>query len=145
MRGLTQEELYRQLYEAAPLAQFAVGVDGSIHSCNQAAAHLLGCTVEELAGRPLIDLYADSPAGKEAARRVFRRFLNGEVTSDEELEMRRADGGSLWITLSVRPLHDAHGRLIEGRSMIVDITRRKLAAKALRESEEKYHDLFQSA
>jgi hypothetical protein len=37
-----------QWYDEAPLAQFAVGVDGSIHSCNRAAAELLASTLAEL-------------------------------------------------------------------------------------------------
>ncbi len=36
-----QDELYRQAYDEAPLAQFAVAVDGYIHPCNRAAAELL--------------------------------------------------------------------------------------------------------
>ncbi|MCH8051342.1 MAG: PAS domain S-box protein, partial [Chloroflexi bacterium] len=139
------ESRYRDLYEDAPNAYFSVGVDARIRTANRAAEELLGYTPDELVGKPVFDLYADTPTGKAKARKVFSRFLAGEEALGEELEMRRADGRHLWISLTARALRDAEGQIEETRSVVVDITERRQAQQALQESEERYRDLFENA
>jgi PAS domain S-box-containing protein len=120
-----QEELYRDLYEEAPDAYFSVGKDGRIRRANRSATELLGYSREELVGRRVIDLYADTPNGKAVAEEVFRRFVAGEEIHEQELEVRRADGTSLWVNLSVRPIRDKDGKVAASRSIMVDITEQK--------------------
>jgi len=125
-RDLKQsEEKYRDLYEEAPDAYFSVGTNGYIERANRRAAELLGYSRGELIGRPVLDLYADTENGKDKAQEVFQRFLAGEEILDEELEMCRADGSNVWISLSVRPMRDKEGRVVASRSVAVDITERK--------------------
>jgi PAS domain S-box-containing protein len=125
-RNLKQsEERYRDLYEEAPNAYFSVGTNGYIMRANRSAAELLGYSQLELVGRPVADLYADTPSGKDKAKKIFQRFLAGEEIHDEELEIRRAEGSSLWVNLSVRPIVDAEGRVIASRSVVRDITEHK--------------------
>jgi PAS domain S-box-containing protein len=119
------ENRYRDLYEEAPDAYFSVGTDGYITRANRRATELLGYSRDELVGRPVFDLYADTPSGKEKARGVFQRFLAGKEIRNEELEMRRADGSEVWISLSVRPILDIEGRVIASRSVVADITKHK--------------------
>ena len=71
------EARYWDLYENAPNAYFSIGADGLIHRCNKYAGELLGFSTEELVGKPVFELYADTPQGKEKASRVFQRFLAG--------------------------------------------------------------------
>ena len=114
------------------MAYFTVGADGRIARANRRASELLGYSVDSLIGRPVIDLYADTPVGKDKAKIVVRRFQRGEETHDEEMEMRRADGSPVWISLTVRVVRDSQGQPVETRSMVVDITERKRAEEALR-------------
>jgi PAS domain S-box-containing protein len=125
-RNLKQsEDRYRDLYEEAPNAYFSCRVDGHIERANRSARELLGYSRDELVGRPVLDLYADTPNGKAKAEGVFQRFLAGEEISNEELEMRRADGGNVWVSLSVRPIRDKEGRVVASRSIVVDISGHK--------------------
>ena len=138
------EERFRDLYENAPNAYFSVGADGIISKCNRRGGELLGYAVEELVGQPVFELYADTPQGKEKASKVFHRFRAGETMSDEELQMQKADGTLVWISLTVNAIRDDRGQVVESRSMVVDITERKRAEEALRESEEKYRTILES-
>ena len=121
------ERRFRDLYENAPNAYFSVGIDGLVRRCNRRAGELLGYAAEELVGRPAIDLYADTLHGKRKAIQVLERFKAGETVRDEELEMLRADGIPVWISLTVDASRDSEGRAVESRSMVVDITERKRA------------------
>jgi len=119
------EERYRDLYEEAPNAYFSVGADGYIKRANRRARELLGYSGDELVGQPVSNLYADTPNGKARAQEVFQRFLAGEEILDEELEMRRAGGSRVWVSLSVRPIYDAEGQVMASRSVVTDITEHK--------------------
>lgn len=119
------EEQYRDLYEEAPTAYFSVGVGGRIERANRMATELLGLSEGELLGRPVFELYADTPNGKAKAQKMFKRFFAGEAIHEEELEMRRADGSNMWVYLSVRPIRDKEGRIIASRSTVVDMTEHK--------------------
>jgi PAS domain S-box-containing protein len=125
-RNLKQsEERFRDLYEEAPDAYFSVGTNGYIMRANRRAAELLGYSRVELVGRPVSDLHADTPSGRAQSQAILRRFLAGEEIRDEELEIRRADGSSVWVNMSVRPIRDEEGRVIASRSVLMDITEHK--------------------
>jgi len=125
------EARYRDLYEDAPNAYFSIGVDARIRTANRAAEGLLGYAANELVGKPVFDLYAETPAGKVKAREVFSRFLAGGETHGEELEMRGKDGAPVWVSLTARAVRNAEGEIVETRSAAVDITERKRAEQAL--------------
>jgi len=130
-----REQAYRDLYEEAPVAYVSVGTDGRIRKANRRAAELFECGAGGLTGRLVFDLYADTIHGKQKAHEVFQRFLAGQETRAEELECLAADGRQFWISLSVKPIRGAHGQIEESRSILVDITDRKLMEAALRHSE----------
>ena len=94
------EERFRDLYEGAPLCYFSVDMGGRIRQVNSRVVELLGYSADSLIGRSVIDLYADTRLGKEKAHRVDQRIRAGEEIDGEEMEMRRADGRSVWVTLT---------------------------------------------
>jgi len=136
------ESRFWDLYHNAPNTYFTVGRDGLIDQCNRRALELLGYPLEKLVGMPILDLYADTPQGREKAAKVFQRFLAGESITDEELQMQKADGTPLWISLTVNAIRDAEGAVLESRSMVVDITERKQAEKSLQQNEARLQSLF---
>jgi len=127
------EEAFRDLYDDAPIPYFSIGVDATIHRCNRRVKDLLGYERDELVGRSVFDLYADTPDGKEKAKSVFQRFVSGETVDAEELQMQRADGTPVWVSFTVNPVKDRRGNVVESRSMAVDISDRKRIEIALHE------------
>jgi len=139
------ERRYRDLYEEAPLMYLSVGTDARIRRANRQATEFLGYPLDQLLGRVVFDLLADTPNGKQKARIIFERFLAGLEALNEELEWRRADGSVLWTQASMRPIRDAQGRVEATRSAHIDITDRKRAEDALRLSEERLSRILGSA
>ena len=90
---------------------------------------VLGYSLDELIGRPVVDLYANTTNGRAKAQELFQRFLAGDEIRDEELEMCRTDGSSVWISLTARPIRDNRGRVVASRSAVADITDRKQLAQ----------------
>ena len=130
------KERYRDLYENAPNAYFSVSaVDGTILSCNNAAMQLLGYDKKTILGMRAIDLYAHTPDGFSKAKEVFKRFRTGESIRDVELKMKQKDGNPIWISLSVEPVRDRNGNVIESRSTVIDISERKRLEAQLRHTQ----------
>jgi PAS domain S-box-containing protein len=128
------EGRYRDLYENAPNAYFSIStVDGSILRCNNAAMMLLGYDKKTILEMKAFDLYADTSDGLPKAQEVFKRFRAGESIRDVELQMKHRNGHPLWISLSVEPVMDGKGNIIESRSMVIDICERKRFEAKLRQ------------
>lgn len=120
------EKRYRDLYEDAPIAYFSIGAeDGSILACNAAAVELLGYDRETLMGTKIWDVYADTKNGRSKAQEVFAGLIEGETVRDVELQMENSKGENIWVSLSIEPVTDRFGRLVECRSMAMDISERK--------------------
>jgi PAS domain S-box-containing protein len=140
------ERYYRDLYENAPIAFFSISrEDGSILRFNSEAMRLLGYKKKTLAQMNVLDLYADTAHGVSRANALFERFRSGESVRDEELQMKRRDGRLIWVNLNIEPVKSNGGDVVESRSMVIDISKRKQAEEALRESEEKFRALAESA
>jgi PAS domain S-box-containing protein len=135
------KEQYYDLYENAPNAYFSVSAeDGSILRCNTAGLKLLGYDRDTLMGMKVLDLYADNPHGISKAQEVFKRFKKGESVRDVEMQMKHEEGHPIWISLLVEPVRGHDGNIVESRSIVIDITKRKQAEEAL---QKKTHDLVE--
>ncbi len=119
------EEKFRDLYENAPTAYFSTDTDGIIQICNRRAVELVGIERAELLGRSLFDLCLDTPDSKSAAQGVMGDFNAGRPVVDRHLQMRRPDGSTVWVSLSINRIPDPIGGEVEIRSIVVDITERK--------------------
>ncbi|NVM35616.1 MAG: PAS domain S-box protein [Candidatus Lokiarchaeota archaeon] len=139
------EIIFRDLYEEAPNTYFSIGIDKAILRCNKAAERLLGYTKDELLKLKVFDLYSGTKDGLEKAEKVFKQFINGESIKDIELQMKHKNGDPVWVSLSVKPIIDPDGKVIESRSMVLDITERKYTEEALKESETRYREAYDMA
>ncbi|MDW8467580.1 MAG: PAS domain S-box protein [Chloroherpetonaceae bacterium] len=101
---------------------------------NDAMLAQYGLSREEFIGRTPADFYAHN---LDYARRIWRENLDGEaylMVTDE----RRADGTQIWIEGHYIPLFNEEGKFIGHFGIQRDITERKKAEEALRQSEERY-------
>ena len=139
------EQKYHNLYEDAPIGYFSVNPDdGSILRVNNEALRLTGYKKQDLKRMKVFDLYADTPYGVPKAKAVFERFQAGKSIREEELHMKRKDGRTIWINLYVEPVRAASGKIVESQSMVIDISKRKMAEDALRKSLESYRWLVEA-
>ena len=131
------EEKYRTLFDNAEVGMYRSRLDGSgIIALNQRLADLFGFTKEEMLASPATIRWAD-PSAREEMVRLVRE--HGELR-DHEIDIV-TKGGEVRTTLASIKLYPREGYL-EGTA--VDITDRKRAEEALRESERRYRTLAES-
>jgi len=95
----------------------------------------------DLRGLSYHDVFPDVP---EKWREAHRRALAGEVLKEEADLFERADGSAMWVQWELRPWHHADGT-VGGVVIFTDnVTERKRAADALRDSEARYRAVFQT-
>ena len=138
----TLGEQYRRLFESAVEGVVVNGSDGKILSMNRAAADILGYdNPEELIGRPAIELYAVA----EVRARLLEELVEKGCVKDRELTWKKKDGTLVEILASVTVQKDEKGNLLRTEGIIRDVTEKKKAEKALKESEEKYKTLVEQS
>lgn len=131
------EERMRDVLNSMSEGFALLGGDFTILDVNEETLRLDGRSRKELVGCSHWDAFPgteDSPVGE-----IFKRVARERVPASLEHLYRWPDGRSLWLDMRVYPTRN-DGVAIFWR----DVTNRKQAEAALRESEEKYRSLFNS-
>jgi len=136
------EERFRNLFELAPNPIFVH--DGrELMLANSAAAEFLGHEdPNALLGTPVMDL-VDAQSRDEVAERVERMMTSDVVVPMSEEAFLRKDGCVVHGDTVASPVVIGGKRLIQVAA--IDLTARKHAEDALRESEERYRELFNNS
>jgi PAS domain S-box-containing protein len=98
---------------------------------------LFGVTAEEYVGHPELWLQLVHPDDREVAQARYEDALAAGVPWSSEYRVVRPDGSTVWVHDEASLLMDERGRprLVQG--VMFDITERRLAEQALRESEQR--------
>ncbi|HTZ18016.1 MAG TPA: PAS domain S-box protein [Dissulfurispiraceae bacterium] len=145
MKKLSDSEIrYRMLFESAGDAIFIIDAEGSnrgrIIAANKAASEIHGYSADEIIGMNIGDL--DTPESANGVPERIEKMLRGEWLK-EEVSHRRKDGTIFPVEISAGLLE------LDGRKYILafdrDITARKQAEEALRQSEEKFSKAFRAS
>ncbi|MGO9272247.1 MAG: PAS domain S-box protein [Terriglobia bacterium] len=135
------EKRFRTLFENATVGLYRTTPDGRILMANPALIQMLGYeTLDELACRDL----EKSGFEPNYPRQVFREQIerDGEVRG-LEAAWQRGDGSTIFVRESAKAIRGEHREVLYYDGIVEDITQRKWAQDALRESEERYRQLFE--
>jgi PAS domain S-box-containing protein len=136
-RKKTEEDIYRKLYDNAPDMLASVDPNTArIVQCNQTIAAALGYAKEELVGRSVFEIHHSDSV--ELAKEAFWSLGKAGVFRDVELQLERRDGSVIDAVLNVSAIRAEQGNIAYRNLIWHNITERKQADAALRESEERF-------
>jgi len=125
------EERYRTLLNQLPVGVYRTTPDGRFIQANPAMAALFGVeSVEALRQVRAQDLFLEAD---DRGQYVAQLMAAGTITT--EFAMKRLDGEVIWVRDFARAIQDGPDAAAYFDGILVDITARKKAAEALRESE----------
>jgi PAS domain S-box-containing protein len=116
------EKRYRRLVDTACEGIWATNTEGRIDYVNQRMAEMLGYSVEEILNRSVFE-FMDEQADR----------------------FRRKDGSTLWASVSTNAILSETGEFSGTLAMIMDVTQRKQAEEALRESQELFESFMSNS
>ena len=132
------EEKYRKIYENATEGIFQSTFEGRMISVNPSFARIHGFDSPDELIRTVTDIGKQLWADPQRRLEMTHLLRNQGSVENFESRMRRKDGSLQWISINARTVRDTQGNILYLEGTMQDITRRKEAAEALAESEERY-------
>ena len=124
------EQRLQAIFETSPIGVAIVNRDGTWAFVNSRLVEMLGTSREKFLASNARDLYVN-PNERD---RIYERLLECGHLHDVEIQVKRADGTSFWVMVSLEPTEK--GNQSQHFAWVNDITERKKAEDALRSSKE---------
>ena len=137
------ERKFRELTDLLPQTVFETDMHGNFTFTNRAGFQAFGYTPEDLQnGLNALQMFI--PEDRDRARENIAKSLRGESRDSNEYTALRKDGATFPVIIHSTPII-RDGTPVGLRGLVIDITKRKRAEEALRESEERYRAIFEQA
>ncbi len=134
-----QLQFLQTLMETIPMPVFYKDARGVYQGCNRAFEQFMGFSKEQVVGKTVYDV-----ASKDLADIYYQKdrelFENPGIQVYEN-QIKHADGSLRHVTFSKATYRDAKGSVAGLLGVMQDITERKKAEAALRESETQFREL----
>jgi PAS domain S-box-containing protein len=137
------EEQWKAVFEHNPTMYLMADSGGIIRMVNDFGASQLGYTPEELVGGPVLGMFHE--ADREPVQKNFNDCVKDAGRTDSwEARKVRKDGSILWVRENARAVERADNDVVV-LIACEDITKRKQAEEALRASEARWREVFETA
>lgn len=131
-----RKALFVSIVDSSDDAIISKTLDSIITSWNKGAEKIFSYTPEEVIGKNISLIIPEYLLDEEKG--IIEKIKRGEAFEHYETERLKKDGSVISVSLTVSPLHNIEGNIIGASNVTRDITERKKAETAIRESNERY-------
>ncbi|MCX6007133.1 MAG: PAS domain S-box protein, partial [Chloroflexi bacterium] len=139
------EEKYRTIFENATEGIFQSTPQGKYISVNPAFARVGGFSSPDEMINSVANIQKELYVNPEDRTRLIELLASQDTVNGYEFEIKRHDGTRSWVSINVRAVRDPAGKIIYLEGTLVDIAERKRAELELKQSSERYRDLFENS
>jgi len=138
------EDRVRALYNNTPVMMHSTDANGFILDLNEFWLETMGYERSEVIGRDIVDFAA--PEYQNFVREELRpRLVHEGFVKDAEVQGCRKNGERVDLQISSVVKRDASGKFQFSQTFLLDVTERKRAERARKETEERLAGIFRSA
>ncbi|MDO9035310.1 MAG: PAS domain S-box protein [Methanoregula sp.] len=139
-RALSEsEQRYRNLFEGVPIGIYRTTISGQILNINPALVSLLGYPNREMLMKvDVSDIYMNP----EDRNRWLSLIEREGIVRDFEVRFRKYDGTIIWVKDTGKAIYDDKGQVLYYNGNVEDITDRKQAEEAQKQSERRLIDII---
>jgi PAS domain S-box-containing protein len=135
--ALEQSQLeFKELFNNAPIGYHEIDMQGRIILMNQTELDLLGYSLDEILGKYIWDIIADSTYSREQTEKKLNSIFTGATSYERDFLCK--DGFKVPVLLKDRQLFSETGIITGVRTSVQDITEIRNANTALLEKEVQY-------
>jgi two-component system sporulation sensor kinase A len=116
---------------------------GLITFYNEGAAEIFGHHRSDIMGKPVLDFYVKKKDAQKV-KQMLIKSKDGKI-SDFETQFLTREGKTVFVNMSATLIRDEKGKAIGTLGINRDITQRKILERELKESEERYRTMVESA
>lgn len=146
MKELTaQRDQVRQFLDVSSVIMIAIDPQGHVLMINRTGAEVLGYRQSEILGLNWFDTFIPQAARKDV-KEVFADVISGKIAQSEyhENTVVARDGKEILVAWHNTICRDRDGKVTFSLSSGVDITHERRLIQELRQSEERFRDLFEN-
>lgn len=135
------DDNYRLLVEQViDYSIFMLDETGHIISWNKGAEKMKGYTKNEIIGRHFSMFYPEKEIAAQKPQEELKQAVRLGRYENEGWRVRK-DGSTFWANAIITPVYNENRKLIGFSRITRDLTEKKVAEEALKESEERYRQL----
>jgi len=134
------EEKYRAIFESFHDVYYRTDKEGLVTIISPSVRTHAGYDPEDIIGHPVTDFYLN-PEDRET---FIQKLKKKGAVNDYELKLKAKDGSVIETSMSAHIIFGNDGEPAGVEGVLRDITERKRAEEALKESEEKYRELVEN-